>query len=164
VKRQKIENAYKELYSHSIDWVSDKIAQAGRDGYITAAFGLRVRTPVLHQTILNHRASPQAASAEARTAGNALGQSWCLLNTRALTEVMEKVRKSRFAAAILPCAQIHDAMYFLVRDDPEVITFVTQCIEKAMLWQNHPDIAHLNVFLGGEVTLYRKSWNHPEKT
>jgi len=160
---QKIEKAYKELYSHSIDWVSSKIAQAAKDGYITGAFGLRVRTPVLQQTILNHRATPQAAAAEARTAGNALGQSWCLLNTRALAEVMEKVRGSHFRMAILPCAQIHDATYFLVRDDPEIIAFATQAIEQAMLWQKHPDIEHPDVFLGGEVTLYRKSWNHPEK-
>jgi len=160
---KRIENAYRELYSHSIDWVNNKITQAAKDGYVTGAFGLRVRTPVLHQTVLGNQVTPQAAAAEARTAGNALGQSWCLLNTRALTEVMEKVRKSMHRAFILPCAQIHDAMYFLVQDRPEVIAFATETIQKAMLWQNHADITHPDVFLGGEVTLYRKSWNQPEK-
>jgi len=160
---KRIENAYRELYSHSIDWVSDKITQAAHDGYVTGAFGLRVRTPVLHQTVLGNQVTPQAAAAEARTAGNALGQSWCLLNTRALTEIMEKVRKSIYRAFILPCAQIHDAMYFLVQDRPEVIAFATEAIQKAMLWQKAEAIAHPDVFLGGEVTLYRKSWNQPEK-
>ena len=57
---------------------------------------------------------PYAAQAESRTAGNMLGQSWGLLNCRAGSEVMNKVRNSKYALSIKPCGQIHDALYFYV--------------------------------------------------
>lgn len=81
--------------------------QAAIDGYVTCAFGLRVRTPILAQTVRNSSKTPKEAEAEGRTAGNALGQSWCLLNNRAGIEFNNKVRNSIYANFIKPCAQIH---------------------------------------------------------
>jgi len=47
---QAIEKAYHEMYVISDEWVQDKLEQASKDGYVTVAFGLRVRTPILKQT------------------------------------------------------------------------------------------------------------------
>ena len=83
---KEVEARYQALYQVSIDWVNAKLDQASKDGYITAAFGLRVRTPLLAQVVRGNSKTPKEAQAEGRTAGNALGQSWCLLNSRAASE------------------------------------------------------------------------------
>lgn len=51
--------------------------------------------------------TPHEADAERRTAGNALGQSYGLLNTRAGIEFNSKVRNSKYKYDIKPVAQIH---------------------------------------------------------
>lgn len=157
-KARLIEQRYHELYKVSDAWVKSKVDQACIDGYITAAFGLRVRTPMLHQVVRGTRATPFEAEAEGRTAGNALGQSWCLLNSRASVEFMGKVRSSQFRNDIKPCAQIHDANYMLVRDDIDAIKFANDNIVKACEWQDHPDIAHDEVKLGGEFSIFYPTW------
>lgn len=55
------------------------------------AFGLRVRTPLLKQVVFGARGMPYEAAAEGRTAGNALGQSYGLLNNRAAVAFMKRV-------------------------------------------------------------------------
>lgn len=155
---KQIEVRFKELYKVSIDWVADKLDQACRDGYVTAAFGLRVRTPLLSQVIRGNSKTPREAEAEGRTAGNALGQSWCLLNTRGGSEFMGVVRKSEYRLFIRPCAQIHDAGYFLIRDDIGAIQFTNKHLVKAVQWQAHPEIAHPEVKLGGRLSLFYPTW------
>lgn len=149
---------YKDLYQVSIDWVNAKLDRAMHDGYITGAFGLRLRTPLLKQVIRGNQKTPFEAEAEGRTAGNALGQSWCLLNTRAGIEFNNKVRKSKFRLDIRPCSQIHDAQYFLARDEIGPIKYTNEHLVAATYWQNHPDIAHRQVGLGGELSIFYPSW------
>lgn len=156
---QKIEAKYHELYVVSDKWVDDKLNQASKDGYVTVAFGLRVRTPLLHQVIRGTRKTPFAAEAEGRTAGNALGQSYCLLNSRAGSEFMDKVRKSKYRLDIRICAQIHDANYLLVRDDLETVMFANEHLIEACEWQDSPEIAHDEVKLGGEFTIFYPNWS-----
>lgn len=153
-----VEERYHELYKVSDDWVADRLLQAGKDGYITAAFGLRVRTPVLAQVIRGNRSTPREGEAEGRSAGNALGQSWCLLNSRAASEFMSKVRSGQYAEDIRPCAQIHDAQYYLVREDSEILAYCNEHLVKAVKWQDHPEIWHDEVKLGGEMGIFYPSW------
>ncbi len=158
-KSKKIEQSYHELYKVSTQWVAAKLDQAMIDGYVTVAFGLRLRTPLLKQVIRGTRKTPHEAEAEGRTAGNAMGQSWCLLNSRAGSEFMGKVRKSQYRLDIKPCAQIHDAQYFLVRDNIDIVKYANDNVVKACQWQNHPDIAHPDVKLGGEFSIFYPSWD-----
>lgn len=157
-KAREVENRYKELYSHSIAWVREKIEQATVDGYVTVAFGLRVRTPILKSTILNTRRTPFEAEAEGRTAGNALGQSYCMLNNRAVNELMEKVRNSEFSDSILPMAQIHDASYYLVRADAKIVKYLNDHLVKAVQWQELPEIVHDSVKLSGKLGIFYPDW------
>ncbi len=155
-----IEKSYQDLYKVSIDWVNDKLAQAGRDGFITVAFGLRVRTPLLKQVVMGTRVTPYEATAEGRSAGNALGQSWCLLNSRSCSEFMTKVRANpQERLNIRPCAQIHDASYFLIRDQLSSIMYANDHLVEAVKWQNHPDIWHDDVKLGGELSVFYPDWS-----
>lgn len=155
---QNVENRYHELYKLSDQWVSDRLEEASRTGYITAAFGLRVRTPLLHQVIRGTSKTPYEAEAEGRTAGNALGQSWCLLNTRASIEFMRKVRSSIYRYKIRPIAHIHDAQYYLIPDDLDLLMWMNKHLVKAVEWQEHPDIQHPSVKLGGELSIFYPSW------
>jgi DNA polymerase-1 len=157
---KRIEASFKKLYKVSIDWVNQKLNQAGRNGYVTAAFGLRVRTPLLAQVIRGNSKTPFEAEAEGRSAGNALGQSWCLLNSRAWVEFMGKVRKSPYRLDIRPSAQIHDAGYAIVPDDARIIAWVNEHLVKAVEWQDHPEIYHDQVKLGGEVSLFWPNWSN----
>jgi DNA polymerase-1 len=153
-----VEARYHELYKVSDAWVEAKLQQASVDGYITGAFGLRVRTPLLQQVIRGNKRTPHEAAAEGRSAGNALGQSWCLLNTRAGSEFMGKVRESEFKLDIRPCAQIHDAQYYLIREDAAALAFTNKHLVDAVFWQEHPDISHPQVKLGGELSVFWPTW------
>lgn len=157
-KAKLIESKYHELYAVSDKWVASKLEQASKDGYITAAFGLRVRTPMLHKVVWNTSKTPYEAQAEGRTAGNALGQSWGTLNNRAANEFMERVWNSPYAEFIRPCAQIHDAQYYLLADNYEIVHWVNQNLVECVQWQDHPDIWHEEVKLGGEFGIFYPSW------
>lgn len=153
-----IEKNYHELYVVSDQYIQGKLDQAGKDGYVTAAFGLRVRTPLLQQVIRGTRVTPYEAEAEGRTAGNALGQSWCLLNSRAASEFMGKVRTSEFRLTLKPSIHIHDAQYYVIRDDLEHLMYVNEHLVQAVNWQNHPDIYHPEVKLGGKLSVFYPTW------
>lgn len=156
-----IDKSYNEMYSVSIQWVNNHLKQATKDGYITAAFGLRVRTPLLKQVVLGNSRTPNEAAAEGRTAGNALGQSWGLLNSRAASAFLKKVRASEYKYDIVPCAQIHDAQYYLIRNNIDVLKFVNDNLIKEVAWQNDPLIYHDKVKLSGTLSVFYPTWaNH----
>jgi DNA polymerase-1 len=157
-KAKKIEARYHEMYKVSDKWVADQLAQAGKDGYITAAFGLRIRTPLLAQVIRGTKGTPHEAEAEGRSAGNALGQSWCMLTNRAAQAFMKKVRKSKYRLQIKIAAFIHDALYFIVADNAEVVLWVNEHLREEVRWQDHPAIAHDEVKLDGVFTLFWPNW------
>lgn len=158
-KAKMVESRYHDLYVVSDKYIADKLDEACKTGYVTAAFGLRVRTPLLKQVIRGTKKTPHEAEAEGRTAGNALGQSWCLLNTRAGSEFMGKVRKSRYCLSIRPCAQIHDAQYFMVRDNIKVLQYANDNVVQACEWQDDPAIYHDEVKLGGGFSVFWPDWS-----
>ena len=158
-KAKMVEAKYHELYKVSDAYVDEKLEQATKDGYITAAFGLRVRTPLLGQVIWEKGNMPYEAEAEGRTAGNALGQSYCMLNNRAANAFMQEVWDSPYRLDIKPVAMIHDAIYILVRDDPKVLAFANEALTRAMQWQELPEIAHPEVKLGGALDVFWPNWS-----
>ena len=160
-KSKAVEASYNALYVESLAYKKDRIAQFAADGYATVAFGLRVRTPLLQRVILDSSVTPYAAAAEGRTVGNAMGQSYGLLNNRACNEIMQKVWESEFIYDIKPCAQIHDAIYFRVVDSNNLaaLEFLNRITGEAMAWQDLPEIAHPSVGLSGEIDIFYPSWN-----
>lgn len=155
---QQIEKQYHILYEVSDKWVQDKLDQAAKDGFVTVAFGLRLRTPLLGMTIRGKSNTPYEAEAEGRTAGNALGQSYGLLTNRACNEFMQKVWQSRFRHDVKPVAMIHDAIYLLIRDNIEVVEWVNRELIKSMQWQELPEIQHPTVKLGAELDVFYPTW------
>ena len=157
-KSKAIEKGYHDLYQVSDAYVQERLKQASIDGYVEVAFGLRVRTPLLKQVIYGTRGMPYEASAEGRTAGNALGQSYGLLNNRAAVEFMQKVWASKYRYDIKPVALIHDAIYILIRNDVEVVEFANRELIKSMQWQELPEIQHPTVKLGAALDIFWPDW------
>lgn len=159
-KSKAIEKGYHDLYQVSDAYVQERLKQASKDGYVEVAFGLRVRTPLLKQVIYGSRGMPYEASAEGRTAGNALGQAYGLLNNRAAVEFMQKVWASKYRYDIKPVALIHDAIYVVIRNDVEVVEFANRELIKSMQWQELPEIQHPTVKLGAALDIFWPDWAH----
>ena len=161
-KAKKVEANFHTLYAESTKWVTSQIATASQNGYGTGAFDLRIRAPLLAQTFLGLKSTPREAEAEARTLGNAIsGQSYGLLNSRAMNKVMEQVWASPYRLDILPVGQIHDAGYYVIRDDPAIVTWANKVITEAMAWQDLPEIQHDKVKLSAELDLFWPTWANP---
>lgn len=157
-KSKAIEKGYHELYVVSDQYVEAKLEQASKDGYVTVAFGLRVRTPLLKQVMWGSPRVPYEAQAEGRTAANALGQSYGLLNNRAAVAFMQRVWNSEYALDIKPVALIHDAIYILMRDRADVVEWANRELIAAMTWQELPEIQHDTVKLGASLGIFWPTW------
>ncbi|ARM71084.1 DNA polymerase [Vibrio phage pVco-5] len=158
---KQIEARYHELYKVSDSWVQQKLAQASEDGYVTLAFGLRLRTPILAKTILGNSYTPKQAAAESRTAGNAVsGQSYGLLNSRAGVEFQERTMNSKHRLDIKPSAHIHDAQYMMIRNRVDVVEWVNDNLVECVEWQELPEIQHDEVKLTGNLGIFYPAWHN----
>jgi len=133
-----IEDAYHDLYKVSGEF--NKINQnfMEKHGYVECAFGLKLRTPIVGQTILGNSKTPYEAEAEVRSANNAVTQSWGMLLNRAMIATNERIEANGYGTSILPINMIHDAGYFLVKDDPATIQFLNNTLIEEMEWNDHP--------------------------
>ena len=159
-KAKAIEKGYHDLYQESDAYVQSRLQQASKDGYVEVAFGLRVRTPLLKQVMFGSSKMPYEAAAEGRTAGNALGQSYGLLNNRAAVAFWQKVWESKHRHNILPVALVHDAIYMLIKDDVEVVEWANRELINAMRWQELPEIQHPTVKLGAQLDIFWPNWSN----
>lgn len=158
---KQIETAYHKLYVISDFWVQKRLEEASKVGYVVLAFGLRLRTPLMKQVVMGTSKTPYEAAAEGRTAGNALGQSWCMLNSRAGSEFMGGVRKDPVQRLnIRPCSQIHDAGYFMIRDEMSTVLYTNKHLSKAVQWQDDPLIANEHIKMRGELSIFHPNWAH----
>lgn len=157
-KSKKVEDNYNLMYQVSRKWKTARLNQASEEGYATVAFGLRVRTPILKKTVLNARVTTSQGAAESRTVGNAMGQSYGLLNSRAFNEFISKVKASEHRYNFRPAALIHDAIYGYVRDDWHALAYVNKTMTSAMEWQELPEIMHDEVKLGGDLDVFYPNW------
>lgn len=153
-----IETNYHGLYKVSDDYTAERITEAAHLGYMTLAFGLRLRCPLLKQTIRNSNYSVRGTSENERTLGNAIGQSYGLLNNRAMIDFLDRVWDSPYIYDIIPIAPIHDASYYIITDDVNVVKFTNDHLVDAMQWQEDPAIAHDTVKIGGELDIAYPSW------
>ena len=160
-KAKEIEAMYHTLYAASSAYIDARIVEVAKVGYATVAFGLRVRAPMLYQVVWGSPKVPYQAKKEARTIGNAMGQSYGLLNNRAANEFMEKVWASPFAHDIVPVALIHDAIYLMIREDLKVVEFANTELITSMRWQNLPELQHPTVKIGAALDLFWPSWATP---
>lgn len=160
-KAEKIYNAFHNLYHVSDEWVMSKMQTAFTKGYVKCAFGLRLRTPKMSKSLQSDIKNNFTVGEEFRTAANALGQSYGLLNTRSGIAFNSSVRTNpddKIRLGIRPICQIHDAQYFMIKDDPDVFIYCNEGLIEADSWQELDEIKHPDVHLGGELSIFYPSW------
>ena len=155
-----IEKNYHDLYGVSDAWVQAQIAKAADCGYVELAFGLRLRTPMLPQVILtSYDSLPYEAYQEVKTAANALGQSYGLLNSYSANMFMNRVwSHSEYRTWILPCAHIHDSQYYLIKNQLACLKWANDNLVECMEWADLDAIRHPEVGLGSALEVYAPSW------
>lgn len=157
---KQIEANFHELYKVTDAWNDAQLEKAANVGYVTLAFGGRLRTPILSQTLANTKSTPYEATAERRSAGNALIQSYGLLTNRAAIEFRERVIASKHRLDIRPVANIHDAIYLHIRNNVEVIKWVNDNLIECMEWDDLPELKHPKVKLGSSLEVFFPDWSN----
>ena len=156
---KQIEINYHELYQIADAWVMEQLKKAQKTGYVELAFGLKLRTPILPQVILENSATlPPEAHKEMKTAGNALGQSYGLLNSHSANLFMDRVWKSPYRELVLPTAHIHDAQYYLIKNSLSCLKWVNDNLIECMEWNELAPIQHPTVKLGAALEVYYPNW------
>jgi DNA polymerase-1 len=142
---ERIEKAFKELYKVSEEFMATNQTHMENTGYVECAFGMRLHTPIVSKCILGNTKTPYEATAEVRSANNAVTQSWGTLMNRAIIATNQRVEQLGKHLDILPVCTIHDSVYFMVRDDPTIIKILNDILIEEMQWQEHPTIASVDV-------------------
>jgi DNA polymerase I len=156
-KARYIEKQYHDLYKVADQWLADTLKKAETTGYVPLAFGGRIRTPLLAQTMGNFK-RPYAAEKEARSAGNAATQSYCFLTIRAFNEFMRRVWNSPYKYDVFPALTIHDAIYLVVRNDINIVKWVNDNLIGCMVWQELDEIKHDKIKITSSLEIYYPSW------
>lgn len=141
----KIYQAYNELYKVTKEFNKKNEYHMNQHGYVNCAFGLRLRTPIVGMCILGNSKTPYEAQAEVRSANNAVTQSWGMLLNRAMIAVDNRIIEAGYENDIFPINMIHDAGYFLVREDPKIVKFLNDALIEEMEWNDHPMIKSKDV-------------------
>jgi len=153
-----IEKSYQELYTVTIAFNEAQVQFGHEHGYVELAFGLRLRTPILAASVINSSKTPYAVKAEGRSAVNAVTQSWGMLINRAIIHTNNDIEQSVSVYDILPINAIHDALYFIVREDVKTIKFLNDRLIHHMEWNDHPKIKSKKVPMKADLELGR-SWD-----
>jgi DNA polymerase-1 len=149
-----IEKNYHELYKVSDAFAKKNIDTAAQTGHVELAFGAKLRTPVLRQSILNSVKTPYEAVKEGRSANNAVTQSWGVLTNRAVIEFEERLAKRPdLIPFVLICNVIHDAIYVLMKKEAKVIKWVNDNLIECMRWNDHPAIKSKTVPMEAELDI-----------
>jgi len=157
-KAQEIEKAFHDLYKVSDEFNLKNKKFMEKHGYVECAFGLKLRTPIISQCILGNSRTPYEADKEARSANNAITQSWGMLLNRAMNATNTRIEQAGYGMNILPCNMIHDAGYFLVQKEPKYIKFLNDVLIEEMEWNNDEIIRSKDVPMEASLEI-GKSWD-----
>jgi len=158
---KQIEDKYHKLYKVADTWVNDLNERAKTQGYVPMAFGARLRTPLLAKCVVGtNKKMPYVAVKEARSAGNAATQSYCVLTLRALNEFMEKVWASPYQYQILPSGTVHDAIYLMVPNSAKIVKWVNDNLIECMAWDDLPELKHPVVKITSSLDVFWPNWSN----
>lgn len=152
---ERMYNAYHELYKQSDAWLDYQIDKARVLGKAILAFGLNLETNFIGKK--ETLETKHLVEHEKRTIGNALVQSWGMLNDRAVSDMLDRIDAKGLTQSCLPVCCIHDASYWLIKDDYELLEWFNKNIVEAYEWQGHPDLKS-PVKITGELSVFYPSW------
>lgn len=153
-----VEIGYHKLYGGLAAFAALNTKFASKHGYVECAFGLRLRTPLLKQCVMGTSKTPREAESEARSAGNAITQSYGMLSNRVAIAMQKRIEESPYRYDIFLSNQIHDAIYFVWKDDVHITHWLNLALIEEMEWQEYPAIQSEDVKIGGEMD-FGYSWD-----
>lgn len=128
-----IERNYHDLYKISDDWLQAKLGEAADKGYAEVAFGLRVHCTAISKSILNSKYTPKIVQKHIRTIGNAIGgQSYGQITVDAGMKFLERVYAQGLEHRVQLSMTIHDALYPIWDDCPELTKWVNDNLIECM--------------------------------
>ena len=130
---KQIEAGHKEMYKVLHSWGEGNKELMAKQGYVECAYGLKARTPMLAQSLLNTKVTPSVTKNEFRSANNAVTQSHGLMTTVAGTKFKKLLDKSKYRENVLIINFIHDAVYLLIKEDIETIEWVNATLIDCMV-------------------------------
>jgi len=152
-KAEKIVAGYKKMYHVLVEWNESNKKFMNKYGYVEGCWGHRVYTPLISKSIINRKITPSKVKAEFRSANNAITQSYGMLTTIAGKRFQDELFKSKYRYDVLLINQIHDAIYLLIRKEPEVIKWVNDTLIKVMCIMDEPKLIDAPVKLESELDL-----------
>ncbi len=84
---------------------------------------------------------------------NAVTQSWGMLINRATIAHTKILFASEERKNVKPINTIHDALYFLVRDNSKSIKWLNDTLIPEMEWNDHDDIRSSDVPMAADLTI-----------
>jgi len=129
----KVEEGHKEMYKVLHSWSQENKITMAKQGYISCAFGLKVRTPLLAKSLIDSKITPSSVKAEFRSGNNAVTQSHGLMTTNAGVMFKKRLDNSPYRNQVLLINFIHDAIYLLIKEDAEVIEWVNNNLIDCMV-------------------------------
>lgn len=130
---KEIEAGHKEMYKVLHSWGESNKTTMTKQGYISCAYGLKVRTPMLARSLINTHITPSAVKAEFRSGNNAVTQSHGLMTTVAGSAFRLRLQASPYRDKVLIINFIHDAIYLLIQEEIAVIQWVNQNLIECMV-------------------------------
>lgn len=155
---KRIEKAWHDMYSEADAYVKARMLEAADKGYLEVAFGLRIYCYGLTRALLNSKNTPYLIQKQIKTLGNAIGQSYGMLNTDAATKFLLRVYDAGLQNDVLLTGQVHDAIYPMWRDKPEITAWVNNNLVECMAdISEHPVLKH-EIKLGANLDWFVESW------
>lgn len=127
-----IERNYHKMYSVSDEWLQKRLEEAADQGYVEVAYGLRVYCSAISKSILNSKYTPKIVAKHIRTIGNALCQSYGQLTVDAGMKFLTRVYEAGLQDKVRLCCTIHDALYPMWVDTPEITKWVNDNLVECM--------------------------------
>ena len=163
-KAKFIYDSHRELYKTYYEYVDAQLDKGKLKGYITLAFGLRLKTPKLEMG--RTAGVPQyVLEQEARSAGNAIFQSYGMMTLRALSTFMRRVWVHKeYSSKIILVSTIYDSIYLDVPNELEVVHWVNKNLVECMKdTSGIEELNHKEIAIGAELEIMIGSWAKPLK-
>ena len=154
----RIYDNYCKIFYKSIEWAEQTKKGMQEKGYVRGCWGHKIKTPLIKMSLINHSMTPSSVKAEFRTANNAISQSYGMLTVISGSRFQELIERSPYKYDVFLINNIHDAIYLLVKNDPEVVKWVNENLINTMCIMDEPKLIDAPVKLEAELDI-GKSWD-----
>ncbi len=126
-------DGYHKLYRDTAIYAERNTEKAKAQGYINGAFGLKLRTPGIRSR------DQQKVGSEGRSLNNMTIQSYGLLMNRAGINFQKRIEEDHVVNNVMLVNQIHDALYGLVRNTPNMVKWLNDNLIDCMIEEFLPE-------------------------